>query len=239
MRLSLLRATAVASVFLAATASAAVPDAFTVLIAKKLAPVLGNVPVEKVMPTKYAGLYEVLTPNGIIYTDKTGSFVSFGPIVDTATQTNLTEKRLGDFSKFAFKDLPFKDAIKVGKGDGSRKLAVFEDPNCGYCKKLMQELAKVDNITVYTFLIPVLGPDSVTKSKALWCAKDQAKAWTGYMSGTAPLPASPTEQCDTPFERNAAMQRKLRITGTPALLFVNNTKVPGYITADAIEAKLK
>ena len=103
----------------------------------------------------------------------------------------------------------------------------------------MQELAKVDNITVYTFLIPVLGPDSVTKSKALWCAKDQAKAWTGYMSGTAPLPASPTEQCDTPFERNAAMQRKLRITGTPALLFVNNTKVPGYITADAIEAKLK
>ena len=209
-------------------------------IAARLAPVLEGLAVEKITPTRHANLYEVLTPEGIFYTDKNGSFLIFGAaLVDTKTKVNLTEKRLNELSTFTFKDLPFQDAIKVVKGNGSRRMAVFEDPNCGYCKKLMQELVKIDNVTIYTFLIPVLGPDSVVKSKAVWCAKDQAKAWTGYMSGAAPLPASPTEQCETPFERNAVMQRKLRITGTPALLFDDNTKVPGFITAGAIEARLK
>lgn len=243
MRTSLLYSAAVAAMFFGTVATAAPTpaslDALTQQLAPKLEPILGPKMVEKVMPSAHAGLYEVLTPRGIVYTDKTGSFVSFGPIVDTATNVNLTEKRLQDFSKFVFKDLPFKDAIKTVKGDGSRVIATFEDPNCGFCRKLMTEVEKLNNVTIYTFLVPILGPDSVVKSTALWCAKDQSSAWTGFMSGKASLPAAPTGHCDTPLERNTALQGKLRISGTPAILFPDNTKTPGYVTADVIEAKFK
>lgn len=246
MLMSNLRTAAAAAIFFgpvaaaaAAPAAAVSPVALAKQLAPKLEPILGPNTVEKVMPSTYAGLYEVLTPRGIVYTDKTGSFVSFGPIVDTATKVNLTEKRLQDFSKFLFKDLPFKDAIKTVKGDGSRVIATFEDPNCGFCRKLMTEVEKLNNVTIYTFLIPILGPDSAVKSAAIWCAKDQSAAWTGFMTGKVPLPAAPTGQCDTPLERNTALQGKLRITGTPAILFPDNTKTPGYVTADVIEAKFK
>lgn len=243
MRTSLLYSAAVAAMFFGTVATAAPApaslDALTQQLAPKLEPILGPKMVEKVMPSAHAGLYEVLTPRGIVYTDKTGSFVSFGPIVDTATNVNLTEKRLQDFSKFVFKDLPFKDAIKTVKGDGSLVIATFEDPNCGFCRKLMTEVEKLNNVTIYTFLVPILGPDSVVKSTALWCAKDQSSAWTGFMGGKAPLPAAPTGHCDTPLERNTALQGKLRISGTPAILFPDNTKTPGYVTADVIEAKFK
>jgi thiol:disulfide interchange protein DsbC len=243
MRMSLSSSAAVAAIIFSSCAAFvpahASPDVLTKQLAPKLEPLLGPKMVEKVMPSSHAGLYEVLTPRGIVYTDKTGSFVSFGPIVDTTTKANLTEKRLQDFSKFVFKDLPFKDAIKTVKGDGSRVIATFEDPNCGFCRKLMAEVEKMNNVTIYTFLVPILGPDSAVKSTALWCAKDQSSAWTGFMSGKAPLPAAPTGHCDTPLERNTALQEKLRITGTPAILFPDNTKTPGYVTADAIEAKFK
>lgn len=240
MRIPLLAAAVAAMLFGSAAAAApGATDALTRHLAPKLAPILGPNMVEKVMPSAHAGLYEVLTPRGIVYTDQKGSFVSFGPIIDTATQVNLTEKRLQDFSKFVFKDLPFKDAIKTVKGDGSRVIATFEDPNCGFCRKLMSEVEKLDNVTIYTFLIPILGPDSAVKSTAIWCAKDQSAAWTGFMTGKTPLPAAPTGQCATPLERNTALQGKLRITGTPAILFPDNTKTPGYVTADAIEAKFK
>lgn len=241
MKLNLLTITALSIGLLAANCAvhAAQPDALTSQLAPKLASVLGNAPIEKVSPSGHAGLYEVLTPNGIVYTDKAGSFVSFGPIVDTATKANLTRKRLEELSAFEFKELPFKDAIKTVKGDGSRVIATFEDPNCGFCKKLMQEIAKLDNVTVYTFLIPILGPDSATKSKAIWCATDHGKAWTGYMAGTSALPAQPAGNCDTPFARNEQIKRRLRITGTPTILFPDNSRVPGYVTAGDLEAKLK
>lgn len=239
----LLRSVVAAAMFFSgvstATSAPASPDALTAQIAPKLEPILGANMVEKVTLSGHAGLYEVLTPRGIVYTDKTGSFVSFGPIVDTATQVNLTEKRLQDFSKFVFKELPFKDAIKTVKGDGSRVIATFEDPNCGFCRKLMTEVEKLNNVTIYTFLVPVLGPDSALKAKAIWCAKDQSAAWTGFMTGKAPQPIAPTGHCETPLERNTALQGKLRINGTPAILFTDNTKTPGYVTADVIEAKFK
>lgn len=240
---SLTKATAAALLFsggaaaIAANTSAASHDALTKQLAPKLERVLGPDAVEKVMRSRHASLYEVLTPRGIVYTDKTASFVSFGPIIDTANQVNLTERRMQDFSKFVFNDLPFKDAIKTVKGNGSRVIATFEDPNCGFCRKLMTEVEKLDNVTIYTFLVPILGPDSAVKSTAIWCAKDQSAAWIGFMTGKAPLPA--TGHCETPIERNMALQGKLRITGTPAILFPDNTKTPGFVAADVIEAKFK
>ena len=239
MRLSILHAATTAMLLVGGTAIAAAPDSLTAQLAPKLAPILGEGMVQKIVPSAHAGLYEVLTPRGIVYTDKTGSFVSYGPIVDAVTRTNLTEKRVDELSKFSFKDLPLTDAIKTVRGDGSRVMATLEDPNCGFCRKLTHELATLNNVTIYTFLTPVLGPESVATSKAIWCAKDQSSAWTALMTGVAPAPAAPIGPCDTPFERNALIQAKLRVTGTPALLFADNTKQVGYISASEIDARLK
>jgi thiol:disulfide interchange protein DsbC len=196
-----------------------------------------EVPVEKVTKAGFGDLYEVVSPQGIAYTDKNASFVIFnGVAIDTATKTNLTEKRTEELSRFDWKDLPLKDAIKVVRGNGSRVIATLEDPNCGFCKRLATEVQKMDNVTIYTFLLPVLGDDSVKKAKSIWCSQDRAKAWNAQMlENTAPTAAG---NCDTPIERNQALGRKLRVNGTPAILFQNGTRVPGYMTADKLEVKL-
>ncbi|MFC5550199.1 DsbC family protein [Massilia aerilata] len=208
-------------------------------IARNVSPLLNNVPIEKVSPSDRAGLYEIITPRGILYTDKTGSFVIFGAtLVDSKTKANLTEQRLAQLGAFKFSELPLQDAIKTVKGNGKRVLVTFEDPNCGYCKRLMSEINKIDNVTVYTFLIPILSPDSEVKAKAIWCSPERARTWVQLMSGGGGMlqPAAP--DCDTPLQRNLALSRKLRITGTPALLFADDTKINGYKPAAEIEAKL-
>ncbi|MDM5177651.1 DsbC family protein [Massilia sp. DJPM01] len=206
-------------------------------VEKAIAPLLGTVPIEKISPSKFGNLLEVVTPRGLVYTDKTGSFVLFDVLaIDTRTQENLTEQRNNELGKFVFADLPLKDAIKTVRGDGSRVIATFEDPNCGYCRKLIGELAKVDNLTVYTFLVPVMAADSATKSTAIMCSPDPAKTWLSHMTDNSALP--PVAECATPLERNVALYQKLRLNGTPAILFQSNTKTPGYIPAERIEARL-
>ncbi len=200
-------------------------------------PLLQGQPIESITLTSHAGLYEIVTPRSILYTDQTGSFILFGStLMETRTKTNLTAQRLDELSKFKFAELPLEDAIKTVRGDGSRRLATFEDPNCGYCKKLIAEFSKLDNVTIYTFLTPILSPDSTQKAKAIWCAADRSKTWNDFMGTNAPLPT--TADCETPLERNLALSKKLRLTGTPALLFTSNSKTPGYLPADKIELKL-
>lgn len=172
-------------------------------------------------------------------TDEVGSCVSFGPIVDTATKINLTEGFLQDSSKSVYKGLSLKGAIKTVKGDGPRVIETFEDPHCGFCRQLMTEVGKLNNVTICTFHIPVVGPDSAVKATAIWCTKDQSFTWTGFMTGKVQLPATLTGHFETPIECNNVLQAKLRITGTPAILFPDNTKTPDYITADPIEAKFR
>lgn len=208
-------------------------------ITENVSSVLKGAPIEQISLNKKTGLYEVVTPNGIAYTDSEGSFMIFGTLVDTKSGANLTEQRLDDLSKFSFADLPLKDAIKTVRGNGSRVMVTFEDPNCGYCKKLMQEMNKIDNVTVYTFLIPILSADSASKSKAIWCSPDRSKTWIDFMSkGTAfSLPAAGT--CDAPLDRNLTLKQKLRIGGTPAIYFSDNSKIKGYVSAEQLETRLK
>jgi thiol:disulfide interchange protein DsbC len=209
-------------------------------IARKVGPVLNNVPIEKILPSGHADLYELVTPQGIFYTDKSGSFVLFGgTIVDTKTKVNLTEQRMDELINFKFVDFPLKDAVKTVRGTGARVMVSFEDPNCGYCKKLMQEVNKIDNLTVYTFLVPILSPDSASKAKAIWCANNPSKTWNDFMGAGATLPEVAKPGCEVPFDRNLALMRKLHIAGTPALYFSDNSKAKGYIKADQIEAKLR
>ncbi len=190
--------------------------------------------IEAISKTPMNGVYEVLLEdNEIYYTDANGHYLLQGSLIDTRTKRNLTEERSDKLNAIAFSSLPLKDAITIVRGNGQRKLAVFEDPNCGYCKRFERDLQKVDNITVYLFLYPILGADSLDKSRHIWCAKDPAKAWQDLMTrDTTPAPAS----CDTSvLSRNVEFGRKHKITGTPTLLAQDGRRVPGAIPLAQIE----
>jgi thiol:disulfide interchange protein DsbC len=196
---------------------------------------LGGVKVDAVVKTPYLGLYEVRLDSEIIYTDEKMNYIFSGNIIDAKNMQNLTEKRLRDLSGIKWDTLPLDTAVKTVRGSGKRVLAVFSDPNCPYCKRFEKDLAKIDNITIYTFLYPILSQDSSDKSKGVWCSADKSKAWNDLMlNGTIPA----TARCDTPIERTLELGRKYRVTGTPTLFFANGERVPGAIAADQIEKLL-
>ncbi|PKO42901.1 MAG: thiol:disulfide interchange protein [Betaproteobacteria bacterium HGW-Betaproteobacteria-4] len=193
--------------------------------------------VESVTKSGYLGLYEVFADGNIVYTDEKGTAFIVGPLIDGKTMKNVTEERMKKLTAIRFGDLPFDRAIKQVRGDGKRVLATFEDPNCGYCKRLAKELQKLDNITIYTFLLPILSEDSVRKSKQIWCSADRAGAWNDWMvEGKAP---SGREDCDTSaVAKNQEFGRKLNISGTPTIFFANGERIPGAIPLARIEQKL-
>ena len=193
---------------------------------------LGGVKVDAVAKTPYLGLYEVRLDNEILYTDEKMNYIFSGNIIDGKSMQNLTEKRLRDLTAIKWENLPLDAAVKTVRGNGKRMLAIFSDPNCPYCKRFEKELANVDDITIYTFLYPILSEDSHEKSKAVWCSADKSKAWSALMlSGTVPTAA----RCDTPIEKNLEFGRKYRITGTPTLVFANGERVPGAIPQAQLE----
>ncbi len=192
--------------------------------------------IDEVSKTPMNGLYEIRVDSDIFYTDAEGNFLIQGNLIDTKGKRNLTEERITKLSAIDFDDLPLKDAFTQVRGNGKRKLAVFEDPNCGYCKRFERDLQKVNDVTIHTFLIPILSADSAEKSKNIWCAKDKNKAWLDWMvRDQNPAKAS----CDTTaLERNLAFSKKYKITGTPTVFFANGTRVPGAISAPEIEKQL-
>ena len=193
--------------------------------------------IDEIIKSPISGLYEIrVNGNEIYYTDAEGNYLVQGNLIDTRQKRNLTEERIEKLSAIAFDALPFKDAFTIVRGNGSRKLAVFEDPNCGYCKRFEKDLQKINNVTVYMFLYPILGPDSGEKSRNIWCAKDKAKAWQDWMvRDVTPAAAS----CDsTAIARNVELGRKFKITGTPTLVFADGSRVPGAVGADQVEKRL-
>ena len=193
--------------------------------------------VNSVKKTPYLGLYEVYGDGQIFYTDEKITAIVTGSLIDGKTMKNVTAERMQKLSAINFSELPLDLAIKQVRGDGKRVLATFEDPNCGYCKRLAKELVKLDNVTLYTFLMPILSPDSLEKSNRIWCASDRAKAWNDWMvDGKAPTGKG---DCDTTAVKKALeLGQKLAITGTPTLFFTDGTRVPGAVPIDQIEKKL-
>ena len=191
--------------------------------------------VESVQRTPYGGLYEAHLGSEVIYTDETATWFVAGQLFDGKTMKNITQESASRYNAQQFTKLPLDLAAKTVKGNGKRILVTFEDPNCGYCKKLAHEIAKLDNLTVYTFLLPVLGPDSVEKSKTIWCAANRGKAWTDWMLD-GKLAAS--KDCKWPYERLMELGQKFRINGTPGLLFADGEMVPGYLPSAQLEQKL-
>lgn len=206
-------------------------------IKKALEPHLGGAKIESVKETPYGGLYEVRVAGDILYTDKKGEFLVIGQVYDVKSSRNLTRERIDDVNKIKFSDLPLEMALKQVKGNGKRVIAVFEDPNCGYCKRLRQTTLKdIDNVTIHTFLYNILSEDSFVKSKNIWCAPNRNKAWDDWMINGKVPPAAPAA-CESPNDKVLALGQKLRITGTPAIFFSDGTRIPGAIDLKSLEAK--
>ena len=194
-----------------------------------------NAKVKSVSPAPISGIYEVLVGNDIFYTDTSGKYLIQGEIIELASGKNITEQRQADLNRIKWSDLTPANAIKNVRGNGSRQLAVFSDPNCGYCKRLEKSLQQLDNVTIYTYLIPILSPDSAQKSKQIWCSADPYKAYMDWMiNGITP---SGKGDCSTPLDKNMAFAKTYGVTGTPTLFFTDGSRFPGAVQITDIEKK--
>jgi thiol:disulfide interchange protein DsbC len=232
MRVARYLAAAAAALLVALPAAAQDMDK----IKAELKKVVADAPIESIKKTPYAGLYEVVVGGEVVYTDEKGSFLFLGNIIDINNKENLTEARMRQVNKIDFAALPFDRAIKIVRGNGSRKIALFEDPNCGYCKRFERDLQGVSDITVYVFLYPILSADSVEKSKAIWCSKEPGKLWMDTM--TKEVVPSGDKSCPTPLDQNVAYGRDKKITGTPTIIFEDGERVPGAMKLADFEKKL-
>jgi len=197
-----------------------------------------NATVESVARTPFAGIYEVVFNGQIAYTDEKLSFVFFGNLVDvrTGTDRNLTRERGAQLASQALRKSA-DNAVKRVRGNGKRVMYTFEDPNCAFCRELQKEMMKLTDVTIYTFLWPILSPDSIEKSRAVWCSKDRAKAWDDLMSrGVAPQASA---KCDVPFDKNHELAQRFGIRGTPAIYLADGRQVgAGYVPAAELEQAL-
>lgn len=201
-------------------------------ILQKNYPQLGK--IEKANKANILGLYEVVAQGQLFYTDEKAQYLISGNIIDLKTMRNLTEERSHKLFAIDFNSLPFDLAIKKVKGNGQRKMAYFSDPNCGFCKKLENELKNVDNVTLYLFMLSIFqGSDK--KVQGVWCSKDQVKAWDNLMLNNVQPPAG---TCDAPTAKLMELSQKLNINGTPALIFADGVLVPGFRPAAELEKSL-
>ena len=205
-------------------------------VKQELAKKYPEVKAERITKTTYGNLFEVFTGGEILYTDEKVTFLLLGTLVDTQTRVNISEARLQKLNVINFNDLPFENAIKLVRGNGSRRMAIFADPNCGYCKRFEQDVNVMDNITAYIFAYPILAQDSIDKSKAIWCSTDRLKAWQDQMLREKAPTGKGT--CDNPIDKVVALGRKLNVTGTPTTFFEDGERISGALPKDRIEAKL-
>jgi thiol:disulfide interchange protein DsbC len=194
--------------------------------------------VDEIRPAPMPGLYELRIGGDIFYADETANFLIEGAIFDTKTQTDLTKERVDKLIAINFDQLPTKDAMVIKQGNGSRKMAVFADPNCGYCKRLEKDLLTLKDVTIYTYMIAILGPDSNAKARDIWCSKDAMKTWRSWMiDGVSP--ARNIDKCDSAaIDRNQQVARRHKVNGTPAIVFEDGTRSPGAMPAAQIEKQL-
>ena len=195
--------------------------------------------IDEVVKLPMPGMYEVrINGTDIYYTDARGDYLMQGNLLNTQTNKNLTKERQDKLMAIRFEDLPKKDFFTIVRGNGQRKIAVFEDPNCGFCKRFEKDFEAVDNVTVNVYLYPILGPDSKEKSKKIWCAKDKPQAWQDWILNQVALTGG-VMPCDTTaLERNLDFGQHYRIEGTPTLFLADGRRVPGAVDAKQIEKLL-
>lgn len=197
-------------------------------------PLLGT--IEQVHKSPIKGLYEVVVQDHLFYTDESANYLIDGQIYDLKTMRNLTAARERKLFAVDFNKLPFDLTIKEVKGNGKRKMLIFTDPNCAFCKRLEHELTKVNNVTIYRLLFPIF-PGSPEKVRAVWCSKNREKAWENLMRKGV-MPAHAKRNCSYPMDRVMAWGKKMHVNGTPALVFADGMMVPGALPASEIEKEL-
>lgn len=205
------------------------------VIRKALLQQFPSAKISSVIKTPYSGLYEVYLDGQVLYVDTQAKYVFAGDVIDLKNRRNLTQARTNQLQAVSWDTLPLNNALKSVKGNGARKLVVFSDVDCPYCRKFEEELTKVDNITVYTFLYPIEGlhPKAVQTSKQIWCAPDRNKAWDNYITnGSVP---NNDGKCANPVDETIALGAKLKVSGTPTLIFANGQRVPGMVPAAQLE----
>lgn len=206
------------------------------VIRKEMQKKYPNVTVQSVLPTAYPGLWEIFTGSELFYTDERASYVLLGRLVDVATKVDISTPRFATLTSIKFDDLPLNQAVKTVIGKGTRKLAVFADPNCGYCKRFESDVITLADTTVYTFLYPILTADSASKAKQVWCSADRVKAWQDWMIRGVPLTA--TEKCDNPIEKVTALGQRLGLKVTPVSFFADGTRLEGAVPKDNLESRI-
>ena len=220
------------SFILSSSAQAQADQQIKTEIQKKLGT---NAKVRSVTPAPVSGLYEVLVGNDIFYTDSSAKYLIQGEIIELASGKNITEQRQADLNRIKWTDLNQANAFKTVRGNGIRQLAIFSDPNCGYCKRLEKSLQQLDNVTIYTYLIPILSADSIQKAKQIWCSTDPNKTYMDWMiNGVAP---SGKTDCSNPLDKNLTYAKTYGITGTPTLFFTDGSRFPGAVQVTDIEKK--
>lgn len=222
----------------AAAASVELPAAQVLALRQKLAQRLTELPpLESARTTPMAGLIELRVAGHIYYTDPAGDFLIDGQLIDTRSQRNLTEERMDEVNRAALAALGTRDAVVWKSGNGKRRLVVFSDPNCGYCKQLEREIQKLKDVTVLTYMIGILGDDSRAKVDNVWCSKDRTQTWLDWMlQGVTPPRAM--GNCASPGQRNLQLAQKLRVNGTPAIFFEDGSRIPGAANAATLEQRL-
>jgi thiol:disulfide interchange protein DsbC len=211
-----------------AAASRPIEDLVRERVSKKIP---GKVNSVRKMPF---GMFEVVIESEIVYVDETADYLITGHLFDTRTQEDLTSKRSEEVLRVDFSSLPLQLAFKIVRGDGSRPVAIFEDPNCPYCKRLERDIRTLNNTTIYVFLYPILSDDSINKSTQVWCSKDPVAAWSKFMIDGQALDKAP-EGCKTPINDVLALGHRLSVTGTPTLVFADGRRAPGVIPLDLLE----
>ena len=194
--------------------------------------------VISVTKSPFFGLYEVFSGDQMVYTDSKVTYVLIGQVIDPTTRTNMTEERMQALKAINVADLPLDQAIKVVRGKGERKLIVFSDADCPFCKRLENTLQEMDNVTAYVLLYPIdqLHPDAARKSKIIWCSADRPKAWLDYMlKGNLPTNDG---NCETPLPQLQALAQKYRVVATPTLVFMDGRVIPGALPKDRLEKEL-
>lgn len=191
--------------------------------------------IDSVQKTPYMNLYEIRIGAELLYTDEKGDQFIIGEIIDAKKRVNVTQQRVAELQRIKFSDLPLDLAVKNVRGNGKRQIAVFEDPNCGYCKRFQKTLSKMDDVTVYTFLVGILSADSRDKAQGILCAKDRVKAHQAWMlEGAAPANA----KCDEPFNKSMELARKLGVESTPTIYLANGRRIAGAISQEDLEKRL-
>lgn len=216
------------------SASVAAQDVVPIKIAEKFKALYPNTRFSEIRPAPIRGVYEVVMGDNVAYTDAVGRYFIFGHLFDMQDQVDLTAQRDKAVKKVEFPTAYLHNAIKTVHGDGSRQVALFSDPDCQYCKQAEVELAKLDNVTIYTFLYPLesLHPAAVAKAVAIWCSPDRAKSWQDAMSSRKPVPLV---ACSNPIADNVALGMRLGVLGTPTFIAQDGRLLPGAAPADKID----